>query len=695
MSAAIFVATFVITFVITFAVTLAVLLCRPPLWLRGLFAGLLVMVFLLARASFVAAGFALLLALLLAWLSALLAAAYFRRRSRPAAGEAEAARLAAAPLEREDIPGYELLEAVASGGMATVYRGRRKADGRIVAVKVPVERYLEDAKFVRRFHREAELAKRLDHPGVVRVLDHGGAGDKHYLVMEFIDGRSLESYIAGGDLSSGFSPAAGIALSTRIVIRVAEALMHIHAAGIVHGDIKPANIMIVPGAVTKDAEVAPGAVKVMDFGIAEGKVLSRLTPAGKRAGTPFYMSPEQAKGLKLDERSDIYSLGLVFYELLTGQTAFKGSYEAVIHQRLFGMPPPPKSLNPHLPKALDSLVMQMIAKEPENRPPLKRLVKLPLALSGSDPSAALPGERRSRLLRLVVAVKAQRGVLRIFDAEGNLHRSLGDVGVGKDDLPAAASAIAADGEGNLYLATAEYRANEGKMIRKLDPHGREVLSFAPHGAQAGGLLQPVALAVSSLPSHEGSSQASPSLSGRVYVLDAATHKVLHYDGAGRFTGAFGGQGEGRGLFNDPRGLALGPDGAIYVLDYGNRQIQRLSAEGHYQTRWAFRLRGESLRLLDGFTVAEDGSLYISDASSKKVRRVTPQGALTGAYALGSLASSSALLELGVDERGRLYAVRRGGQVVQVYDPDGHLLFTYQTYAPVVQMVVSFARPPAR
>ncbi|MEZ4606627.1 MAG: serine/threonine-protein kinase [Deinococcales bacterium] len=237
--------------------------------------------------------------------------------------------------EEVDIPGYEVLEKVGSGGMASVFKAKRKNDGQIVALKVPMEQYVADAKFIRRFHREAEVALRLNHKNIVKTFEHGSQGVKHFMAMEYLDGRSLEDYIAKDELS--FDVSVGVLNS------VTHALQHIHDAGIVHRDIKPANIMVLKGGIRpgQNPVVLPDAVKLMDFGIAGGKMLAKLTMAGARLGTPVYMSPEQARGLKIDVRSDIYSLGLVAYEMLTGQTAFKGNYENIVHQQIFQMPPPP------------------------------------------------------------------------------------------------------------------------------------------------------------------------------------------------------------------------------------------------------------------------------------------------------------------------------------------------------------------
>ena len=570
-------------------------------------------------------------------------------------------------LDAVDVPGYEVLEKVGSGGMASVYRARRKSDGKTVALKIPMEQYVADAKFIRRFHREAEVAQRLDHVNIVRTYEHGSVGVKHYMAMEFVDGRSLEAYIESEELT--------VELSAEMMKSVARALQHIHSVGIIHRDIKPANIMILQGGIQSinPPVFDPDAVKLMDFGIAGGKVLSRLTMTGARVGTPVYMSPEQARGLKIDYRSDIYSLGLVFYETLTGQTAFKGGYEAIVHQQIFQTPPPPRQLNLSIPKMLDTLIMRMIAKDPDERPSLDEVLEVLEAKDYNDSDILeLPS-------RLVLTVSARQGVLRVLDPQGSLHTSMGNIGVGEDSFSAAPLSIAVDSVGNIFAAVFEYRIGQDnhQMIHKLNSAGEPLLTFGPYGMKAGEFLYPTSLAVSP--------------SDTVYVLDSETHLVQCFDTNGKYLFNFGGRGEGRGFFSDPRTIAVDAQGMVYVLDYGNQQVQRFDAEGNYQTRWAFKLGANQpgMRLLDGFTVDAYGNLYISDAAGSKVRKITSQGKVELSYPVDPLQgeATDTLLDLGVDDRGLLYAARRGGHLVRKYDTEGRLLETLETYAPVVQMIV--------
>jgi serine/threonine protein kinase/sugar lactone lactonase YvrE len=589
------------------------------------------------------------------------------RRRKPAAGSARRrGGRAGVGFDPMEVPGYEILEKVGSGGMASVYKARKLAGGQIVALKIPMEQYVADAKFIRRFHREAEVAQRLNHVNIVRTFEHGSMGIKHYMVMEYVNGSSLESYVEAGELDNG--------LIVDVMKLVVSALQHIHSAGIIHRDIKPANIMILEGGIRPNDEprLALDAVKLMDFGIAGGKVLSRLTMTGARIGTPVYMSPEQARGLKIDHRSDIYSLGLVFYEMLTGETAFKGGYEAIVHQQIFQSPPPPRQLNLRIPRVLDELVMRMIAKDPSERPSLEEVHGILEADLDEDTQGDLPS-------RIILTVSTRQGVLRVLDPEGALHASIGDIGSQPGSFSAAPLSVSLDSAGNFYAAVFEYQVGqtEHRMIHKLAPDGKHLASFGPYGMKSGEFLYPVSLSVAP--------------DDTLYVLDAETHLVQRFDPDGNYLSGFGGRGEGKGLFSEPRALVVGENGAVYVLDYGNRQVQRFGPEGEYQTRWAFKLGGqqEGMRVLDGLTVDRKGNLYISDGSGSKVRKVSAAGKLVQSYAVEALPGETgeSLLDLGVDEHGNLYAARRGGQAIRKYEPDGKLIATFETYAPVVQMIV--------
>lgn len=550
---------------------------------------------------------------------------------------------------------YEVLDRIGIGGMGSVFRARRRSDGRLVALKVPQEKYLADAKFVKRFYREAEVLRRFNHPNVVRVYDYKADGAEHFIAMEYLEGESLESILEKRQPS--------FAESAQIVRALADALRHIHSQNIVHRDIKPANVMVLRGAF-HEGKLREGGVKLMDFGIAVGKVLTRLTMTGARVGTPIYMAPEQAKGNRVDARSDVYSLGLLFYEMVTGQTAFKGSYEAVVHQQVFEAPKPPKQIRMEVPGRLSDLILHMIEKDPAARPSLDEVIE-------QIDAGVLTEDDFSDPQALAVSVVERRGTLRLLDLSGRLRQSLADQGAG--GLPVAPSALACDEEGRVYAAVAEYRMSGPPplLIRVFDDRGRELASFGRYGLAEDELLQPVSLALGG---------------GRLYVLDAETNHVVVFEKNGQFVQRFGGRGSGRGRFEKPVTVACDPSGNVYVLDVGGHEVQRFTKEGQYVSRYAFRKdrQSEELRPLDGLGVDAGGAVYIADSQAQKIRRIEPGGQQSIAYVAEALIgeSTSNPWLLLVDEAGQLYAARQGGQVLRKYNPSGELIATIDTYAPI-------------
>lgn len=245
---------------------------------------------------------------------------------------------------------YEILEMIGSGGMAVVYKARCHRLNRLVAIKILKDELSQDEEFRRRFHAESQAVAMLSHPNIVSVYDVSRSGDVDYIVMELIDGITLKQYMEQKGVLNWRE-------ALHFATQIAKALEHAHSRGIIHRDIKPHNIMLL-----KD-----GSVKVADFGIA--RISSAQNTLTREAlGSVHYISPEQAKGSRVDERSDLYSLGVVLYEMLTGRPPFDGdSPVSVAIQHINAKPVLPSELNPDIPLGLEQITIHAMTAQIENR----------------------------------------------------------------------------------------------------------------------------------------------------------------------------------------------------------------------------------------------------------------------------------------------------------------------------------------
>jgi serine/threonine-protein kinase len=247
---------------------------------------------------------------------------------------------------------YELEEIAATSGMATVFRARDVRNGQQVAIKVPHPEVESDPTMFDRFRREEEIGTRIEHPGVMKVYANPERSQV-YMVMEWLDGRLLRQIL-------NEQKKLPVERAVKLTVGICEALEHIHAHGVVHRDLKPENIMV-----SEDDEI-----HLIDFGIAGSVGARRLTFAhfSQSMGTPDYISPEQVRGKRGDARSDIYAMGVMLYEMLTGVVPFSGPNPfAVMNDRLLNQPQPPRELEPSITPQLQEIVYRAMEREPKNR----------------------------------------------------------------------------------------------------------------------------------------------------------------------------------------------------------------------------------------------------------------------------------------------------------------------------------------
>ena len=313
---------------------------------------------------------------------------------------------------------YVIDEAIGEGGMATVYRARHKINDRVVGVKIMSPMLASDPVVRERFRREARSAQKLAHPNIIEIFDQGETEDgTAFIVMELLQGESLAPVIARGPLD--------IDRAVHVMIQIARGIARAHDLEVIHRDIKPENIFL------SRRDDGSDLVKVLDFGIAKSRQDSRLTNQGELFGTPQYMSPERIMGKDSGEASDIYALGVVFFEMLTGELPFNAPDVATFFvKHMEEAPPPVRSLNTRVPEKLDDLVLRMLAKQPGDRPvDAHRVHQDLLDIIGDRAGAAPPSlveEEKSSIAPMTLAAgPADQWARRIFVFEQMLSTAFG------------------------------------------------------------------------------------------------------------------------------------------------------------------------------------------------------------------------------------------------------------------------------
>ena len=258
-------------------------------------------------------------------------------------------------LTGQTIGKYTLIECIGSGGMAEVYKACQQPQDREVVVKLLHRHLLAGGEQTARMQREMRIMARLQHPNIVRIFDAGMAGDQPYLVMEYLRGGTLGAYLKARQ-------SIPVDQALDIAAQLADALAYAHRRGVIHRDVKPGNVLF---------DHAPSKrVLLGDFGLAclDGEGGDRLTVAGAMVGTPVYMSPEAVRGEECDVRSDVYSLGVVLYEMVTGTPPYLANTPYSMLQKLTNEPlRRPREVNPALPESVEQLILRAVAKEPEDR----------------------------------------------------------------------------------------------------------------------------------------------------------------------------------------------------------------------------------------------------------------------------------------------------------------------------------------
>ncbi len=296
-------------------------------------------------------------------------------------------------MEIERLGKYELLERLGRGGMGEVWKAHDTGLRRYVAIKLLHADLQANPDFITHFMREAQLVASLQHPNIVQIhdfqlADTQGSSVKAFMVMDYIEGGTLADYIAKTVRRGLFPPAADI---VSLFTAIGLALDYAHQKGMVHRDIKPENILL-----DKSTGKDPGVPIITDFGIARLQGTSKSTLTRSWLGTPRYLSPEQAEGRSIDKRSDLYSLGIVLYEILTGITPFRGDNPfAIMMQHVHEQPPPPSLINPNVTPALSAVVLRSIAKDPAARYSSATAMAQALTQAFNLPMPANPSPTRS------------------------------------------------------------------------------------------------------------------------------------------------------------------------------------------------------------------------------------------------------------------------------------------------------------
>lgn len=547
---------------------------------------------------------------------------------------------------------YQIVDEIARGGMATVYRALQPSLGRYVALKVLSAELAHDAEFVARFQHEARVAARLEHPNIVPIHEVGQTDGAFYLAMRLVPGRSLADMVTS---EGPLDPERVRALLSQ----VASALDYAHRQGVVHRDIKPSNILV------EDNDH----VSLADFGIARATDASRVTRLGVLVGTPRFMAPEQVQGLDVDYRADLYSLGVVAYLMLTGRVPFEAdSVVTLLHKQVYEPPPPARLIRPDLPENVETALSHMLAKQPGERYPSAAAFVAALddrpspdatlfRPARTEPAVAAPvtGEQLAAPARASPIPQPRR--------RANAAWLIGGVGVVAVILIGAVVGFALLGRGSgLFIP------DPSSIVRNTTP----VPSAPGVPPELPGTWEILAGDATAAGFFNGPAGVAVNQQGEIFVTELLNHRVQKLSSNGQPLVQWGTFGEATGQFRDPSAAVIDSDGNLYVADKGNDRIQKLGPDGTPLAQF-----GGSGQLSGPTGVALDaqGNIYVADSGNNRIQKFSSDGQPLqqwGIYGTGPGQFSSPA-SIAVDAQGNMYVVDEGNHRIQKLAQDGQPL----------------------
>jgi class 3 adenylate cyclase/sugar lactone lactonase YvrE len=616
---------------------------------------------------------------------------------------------------------YRLVREIGAGGMGRVFQAVDTRDGKVVAAKIMFASKEAEVDAAVRFEQEGAVLATLQHPNIVQV--YGTFMDEHAscIIMELLQGQSLMEVLTSEQLD--------LARIKRLMLQVAAALAAAHGRGIVHRDIKPDNIMV----------LGDDQVKVTDFGIARilrpTATLQTMGSTGMTLGTPHYMSPEQIDGRKVDGRADIYALGAVLYQLVTGRPPFEGDDPLTIaFKHVNEAPQMLRKARPGVPRDWEALVLKALAKHPADRFQSATALEAAIAelstedtrrVVGAEPAATehAPTPRRARLRILTPPLRqaldrGEQGV----GGEAVLPRPQEDGGTVAEATSAGLpgwweramgaalarpylSATVVAAVVSLAVVWFVRASQSGSPPTKRTPvaifQAQPSSSFqAPDGVTVDAqgniyvadqltnrikklFLDPTRGALVPLAEWGGPGSGPGQFSapaaiavdpqGNIYVSDTNNNRIQKLSPSGQPLKQWGHQGTAPGQFSNPFGIALDAKGNIYVADQGNHRIQKLSPSGQPMAQWS-----HNFQYLVGLAVDGHGNVYVADSKTDRLEKLSAGGRVLRGWSTngGGQGASSGPSGVAVDGRGNVYVADQVSNTIQKFSSNGALLASF-------------------